>query len=85
VGITVNPNAKAAMRNPISVPTGTMVGGGRNSGLETWFIIAITFVAVGGFAIAGIRNLRNMSLQKERNDYPPEERRDDSPPKPRDV
>jgi len=85
VGITVNPNAKAAMGNPITVPTGSMVGGGKNSGLDTWFIIAITFVALGGFAIAGIRNLRNMSLQKERNDYPPEERRDDSPPKPRDV
>jgi hypothetical protein len=85
VGITVNPNAKAAMGNPISVPTGTMVGGGGHSGLDTWFIIAITFVALGGFAIAGIRNLRNMSLQKERNDYPPEEKRDDSPPKPRDV
>jgi len=82
VGITVNPNARVAMGNPISVPTGTMVGGGGNSGLDTWFIIAISFVTFGGFAIAG---LRNMSLQKERNDYPPEEKRDDSPPKPRDV
>jgi hypothetical protein len=74
------------MGNPIGVPSsvGTMVGGG-SSPLDTWFIIAIAFVTVGGFALAGIRNLRNMSLQKERNDYPPEEKRDDSPPKPRNV
>jgi hypothetical protein len=69
------------MGNPISVPTGTMVGGG-SSPLDTWFIVAILFVAFGGFALAG---LRNMSLQKERNDNPPEETRDDSPPKSRDV
>lgn len=89
VGITVNPNARASMANPIGVlsrgPVGSMVGGAASSPLDTWFIIAILFVTVGGFALAGIRNLRNMSLQKERNDYPPEEKRDDSPPKPRDV
>lgn len=81
VGITVNPNAKAAMGNPIGIP-GKMVGGAQGGALDTWFLIAIAFVTVGGFAIAG---LRNMSLQKERNDKPPEETRDDSPPKPRDV
>jgi hypothetical protein len=87
VGITVNPNAKAAMGIPIGVPgpVGSMVGGGSSKALDTWFIIAISFVALGGFALAGIRNLRNMSLQKERNDDPPEEKRDDSPPKSRDV
>ena len=88
VGITVNPNARAAMTNPIGVPsptTGSMVGGasGGSSPLDTWFIIAITFITVGGFALAGIRN---MSLQKKRNDVPPpQEKLDDSPPEPRNV
>ena len=67
------------------VSDGTLVGGGY-APLDSWFLISIGFLIVGGFAIAGIRGLRNMSLQKDRNDYPPsKDKRDDTPPRPRIV
>ena len=93
--IKLGPNAQQAMSKPIVLPptftttqpVGTMVGGGSMvKPLDSWFLISIGFLIVGGFAIAGIRGLRNMSLQKDRNDYPPsEDKRDDSPPQPRIV
>jgi hypothetical protein len=93
--IKLGPNAQAAMSKPIVLPptftttpsVGTMVGGGSMvKPLDSWFLISIGFLIVGGFAIAGIRGLRNMSLQKDRNDYPPsEDKRDDTPPRPRIV
>jgi hypothetical protein len=95
--IKLGPNAQAAMSKPIVLPptftgtptqaVGTMVGGGSMvKPLDSWFLISIGFLIVGGFAIAGIRGLRNMSLQKDRNDYPPsEDKRDDTPPQPRNV
>jgi hypothetical protein len=87
--IRINPNAQEAMYKPIVLPPGqaigTMVGGG-STPLDSWFLIAIGFLMLGGFALAGIRSLRNMSLQKERNDIPPpEDKRDDTPPQPRTV
>ena len=87
--IRINPNAQQAMSKPIVLPPtqaiGTMVGGG-SAPLDSWFLISIGFLIVGGFAIAGIRGLRNMSLQKDRNDYPPsKDKRDDTPPRPRIV
>ena len=97
--IKLGPNAQQAMSKPIVLPlgqtftgpptqsVGTMVGGGSMvAPLDSWFLISIGFLIVGGFAIAGIRSLRNMSLQKDRNDYPPsEDKRDDTPPRPRIV
>lgn len=84
--ITVNPNAKSSLSQPIGIPSYTpptkvMVGGGSHTNLDTWFVIAIGSITLGGFALAG---LRNMSLQKERNDNPPViEERNDTPPESR--
>jgi len=92
--IKLGPNAQQAMSKPIVLPlgppiqaVGTMVGGGSIvKPLDSWFLISIGFLIVGGFAIAGIRGLRNMSLQKDRNDFPPsEDKRDDTPPQSRNV
>jgi len=94
--IKLSPNAQQAMSKPIVLPptftgeetqaVGTMVGGAMVAPLDSWFLISIGFLIVGGFAIAGIRSLRNMSLQKDRNDYPPsEDKRDDTPPQSRTL
>jgi hypothetical protein len=92
--IKLRPNAEQAISKPIILPSNSnegdptqlQTGGGQSSPLDSWFMISIAFLTLGGFTLAGIRSLRNMSLQKERNDNPPSETdADDRPPNPRNV